>query len=73
MNSTIAYLLARLAEPSTWNGIGGALLVFGVNIPGPLWQAITGAGSGLAFLAGMLLKEGSASASATAPVSKLLG
>ena len=73
MNSTIAYLLARLAEPSTWNGIGGMLLAFGVNVPAPLWQAIAGAGSGVAFLVGVLLKEGSSSASATAPVSKFLG
>ena len=67
MNSTIAYALARLAETSTWNGIGGLMLAFGVNVPAPIWQAIAGAGSGLAFLVGVLLKEGSASNAVKGP------
>ena len=50
-------VIARLKEPSTWVSIGSALGMFGITVPGPLWQAISMVGAGLALLAGVLLKE----------------
>jgi hypothetical protein len=61
MNAQEWKLIDRAKEPSTWASIGTALGMFGLTVPGPTWQAITMVGSGLALLAGILLKEAPAS------------
>ncbi len=53
----IAYLAARLQEPGTWASIAAGEAAVGVYVPPGTWQAVVGVGTGLAVLAGILLKE----------------
>lgn len=46
----IAYLLARLTEPTSWAGVGILLVWFGISMTVEQVSLITGAGSGLAAL-----------------------
>ena len=50
-------IFTRLTEPSSWAAIAAVLVLFGVNVPDPLWQSIVMAGSGLAGIGGFFLKE----------------
>ena len=53
----LAYLLARLAEPSSYAGLGAILTLLGWNLPQPLLADIAQAAAGLCALAAFLLKE----------------
>ncbi len=50
-------LLDRLREPSSWAAIAAGLAAFGFSIPSAIWQSIVGIGTGVAVLAGVLLRE----------------
>ena len=53
----LAYLLARLGEPSSYAGLGAILTLLGWNLPQPLLADIAQAAAGLCALLAFLLKE----------------
>lgn len=53
----VSYLLARLAEPSTWAGFAAVLAGVHVSVSQPVWSQATNAGMAAAALAAALLKE----------------
>jgi hypothetical protein len=57
MTSTLAYLVARLSEPSTWATITAVLTGLGVTLPAGVTQNIIAIGTGFAGLLGVLLRE----------------
>jgi hypothetical protein len=58
MNSTlVAYLLARLREPSTYAGLGALLAAFGLHPSAAALGAIVNAAVALAGLAAVLIPE----------------
>ena len=50
-------IFTRLTEPSSWAAIAAVLAVVGFNVPDAIWQQIVMAGTGVAGLLGLLLKE----------------
>lgn len=56
----VAFLLARLREPSTYAGIGAVIAAAGINIPASTWTAMVQATIALAGLAAVLIPEGKA-------------
>lgn len=52
----MTFLLARLAERSTWTGIGILLPLVGIHFAPETWQAVISAGMALAGLAAVLLR-----------------
>jgi hypothetical protein len=52
------WMLARLAEPSTWRGLTAVLAAAGVAIRPDLWQEITTAGIAIAGAIEIIRKEG---------------
>jgi len=40
MNQTVMYVLQRLKEPSTWNGLAALLIVAGINFSPEAQQAM---------------------------------
>jgi uncharacterized transporter YbjL len=44
----LAFILARLREPSTWAGIAAFLAAAGVAVRPDLWEALTTAGIAMA-------------------------
>lgn len=56
-NLTLAGIAARFREPSSWAAIAAAMAALGVTVPVEIWQPVVHTGSGLAALAGVLLKE----------------
>lgn len=57
MTSALAYLAARLREPSSWAGIAAGIAAIGWSLPADQWGAIVQAGMGLAGLAAVLLTD----------------
>ncbi len=49
--------LNRFKEPSTYAAIAAALIAVGLNVDDTVLQGVTQAGTGLAALAAILLKE----------------
>lgn len=56
MGKKLLGLVNRLKEPSSWAGIG-VVLIGVVGVTDAEWQVIAAAGSGLAGLIAMLLKD----------------
>jgi hypothetical protein len=54
------YILKKLAEPSSWSGLGAILAVVGLNLEADLLQAIAVFGAAAAGLVGIVLDEKSA-------------
>lgn len=54
------YILKKLAEPSSWSGLGAILAVVGFNLDADLLQAIAVFGAAAAGLVGIVLDEKSA-------------
>lgn len=54
----INYLLGRLAEPSTYAGLGVAALGVGVSLTGDQQQALAGVGIAIAGAIAAFLKDG---------------
>jgi len=54
------WMLARLAEPSTWRGLTAVLAAVGVAVRPDLWQEITTAGIAIAGAIEIIRKEGAA-------------
>ena len=57
MMPILAYLLARLSEPSSYAGLGAVLAMLGWNLPQPLLADIAQALAALCALLAVLLKE----------------
>lgn len=57
MDTLLAFIAARLKEPSTYSALASALAVIGVNVSEEWLQVITYGGMGLSVLAGILLAE----------------
>ena len=53
----LAYLLARLSEPSSYAGLGAVLTLLGWNLPQPLLADIIQAAAGLCAVLAFILKE----------------
>jgi hypothetical protein len=53
----LAYLLARLSEPSSYAGLGAILTLLGWNLPQPLLADIAQAAAGFCAVLAFLLKE----------------
>lgn len=53
----LAFLAARLAEPSTWASIAAVLVAAHVSVDPGLWQHIVDAGIGVSGLLGAVLAE----------------
>jgi hypothetical protein len=53
----LAYLIARLAEASTWAAFAGLLAGVHVTVDPGLWQHIADAGIAVSALAGALIPE----------------
>ena len=53
----LAYLLARLSEPSSYAGLGAILTLLGWNLPQPVLADIVQAAAGICALVAFLLKE----------------
>ena len=51
------YILKKLAEPSSWSGLGAILAVVGLNLEADLLQAIAVFGAAAAGLASVFVKE----------------
>ncbi len=51
------YLLDRLKEGSSWAGLGGLLLAFGVNIDAELLQQISTVGAAIAGAIAFALRD----------------
>ena len=54
------FFIARLKEPSTWQGISAILTAAGVYIAPDLWQAIVGVGVAVGGLLAVVIPEGKA-------------
>lgn len=57
MDTAIAYIVARLQEPSTWVSLGSMLTGLGIVIAPDKWQAIMGIGLGVGGFLGAILRE----------------
>jgi hypothetical protein len=57
MNPLVAYLLARLREPSTYAGLGGLFAAFGLHPNAEVIGAIVNAAVAAAGLAAVLIPE----------------
>jgi hypothetical protein len=55
--SILAYLLARLAEPSSYAGLGAVLALVGWNLPDPVFSQVVQFSAAGAGLIALLLKE----------------
>jgi hypothetical protein len=44
----LAYILARLREPSTWAGLASFLAAAGIAVAPDMWESMTAAGIALA-------------------------
>jgi len=54
---TLAYLLARFSEPSSYAGLGAVLALIGWNLPEPVLGPLAQALAALCALLAFLLKE----------------
>jgi hypothetical protein len=54
---TLAYLLARFSEPSSYAGLGAVLALIGWNLPEPVLGQIAQAVAAVCALLAFLLKE----------------
>lgn len=54
----VRYGAERFKEPSSWNGIGGFLLLFGIHADPGLVQGLTYIGAGACWFLGYVLREG---------------
>jgi len=57
MNGAVAYLIARMAEPSSWRGAVALATAAGVTLTPELQNAVISAGLGLIGLIGVLTKD----------------
>jgi hypothetical protein len=57
MMQTLAYLLARFSEPSSYAGLGAVLALVGWNLPEPVLAQLVQALAALCALLAFLLKE----------------
>lgn len=57
MMQTLAYLLARFSEPSSYAGLGAVLALVGWNLPEPVLAQLVQALAALCALVAFLLKE----------------
>ena len=57
MNKPLRFVLARLAEPSSYAGLGTVLTLLGVAAPEPLLQSGVLLAAGAAGVAAFFLKE----------------
>lgn len=57
MNGAIAYVLSRMAEPSSWRGVVALATAAGVTLTPEQQSAIIAAGLGVIGLIGVLAKD----------------
>jgi uncharacterized membrane protein len=57
MMQTLAFLLARFSEPSSYAGLGAVLALVGWNLPDPVLAQLVQALAALCALLAFLLKE----------------
>lgn len=62
MNDKLRYIVARLGERSTWNGIAALMVAAGVTVQPNLWSHIVAAGIAFAGLMNAVLPEAPAAA-----------
>lgn len=67
MNQLLAFIMARLAEPSTMAGLATLLGVVGIHILPDAWDSIIKTLTAVAGLAAVIMSEGVVAKPATTP------